>query len=265
MRYDLRGQGRSGKAETSKAHTSELYANDFMAVVSEFGLRNPILAGWSVPNMKVSQCSNAHGCLVFRSFGGRDIPIHLSIMSPITNDRMENSGQVAIDVAANISPLPISGVFYINSTSISSVSGRPIMREIMTLEADLATSAQALKLMRRTCFEAPNVSALSFYEDCFMAGIQTMQSYNSRHEGMRRKKNPEPYLVALKEGKVKVFVCYGVADQLLDGTILSKEMIETAKYVQVKAIENGSHVVFMQYPKEVAKELIGFVEGLHVD
>ncbi|KAJ3847415.1 hypothetical protein EV368DRAFT_87765 [Lentinula lateritia] len=139
-------------------------------------------------------------------------------------------GQVAIDLAANISPLPISGVFYINSTAISSLSGRPIMREIMTLEADVATSAQALTLMRKVCFGAPGVSELSIYEDCFMAGIQVMQPYNARRVAMQRTKNPTPYLSALREGKIEVFVCYGAADQMLNGTILSKETQETAKY-----------------------------------
>ncbi|KAJ4466298.1 Alpha/Beta hydrolase protein [Lentinula aciculospora] len=219
VRYDLRGHGRSGKPETAESHTSGLYADDFMAVTSEFDLQNPILAGWS--------------------FGG----------------------QVAIDLAANISPLPIAGVFYINSTSIGSVSGRPIMREIMTLEANVATSAQALTLMRKVCFGAPGVPPLSFYEDCFMAGIQVMQPYDARRVAMRRYKNPVPYLTALKEGKVKVFVCYGAADQMLDGTILSKEMQETARYVDIKAIEGGSHVVFMQYPEIVANNLIAFVQG----
>ncbi|KAJ3898882.1 Alpha/Beta hydrolase protein [Lentinula edodes] len=219
VRYDLRGHGRSGKPETVESHASELYANDFMAVASEFGLHKPVLVGWS--------------------FGG----------------------QVAIDLAANISPLPISGVFYINSTAIGSVSGRPIMREIMALEADVATSAQALTLMREVCFGAPGVPALSFYEDCFMAGIQVMQPYNARRVAMRRNKDPTLYLTALREGKIRVFVCYGAADRMLDGTILSKEMQETAKYVEIKAIDGGSHVVFMQYPEVVAKDLIVFVDS----
>ncbi|KAJ3833526.1 Alpha/Beta hydrolase protein, partial [Lentinula raphanica] len=219
VRYDLRGHGRSGKPETAESHSSKLYADDFMAVASEFDLKNPVLAGWS--------------------FGG----------------------QVAIDLAANISPLPISGVFYINSTSIKSVSGRPIMRDIMSLEANVATSAQALTLMRKVCFGAPSVPPLSFYEDCFMAGIQVMQPYNARQVAMRRNKNPVPYLEALREGKLRVFVCYGEADQMLDGTVLSKEMQEMARYVDVKAIEGGSHVVFMQFPKTVADLLIAYVQG----
>ncbi|KAJ3976775.1 Alpha/Beta hydrolase protein [Lentinula raphanica] len=202
VRYDLRGHGRSGKPETAESHSSKLYADDFMAVASEFGLKTPVLAGWS--------------------FGG----------------------QVAIDLAANISPLPISGVFYINSTSIKSVS---------------ATSAQALTLMRKVCFGAPSVPPLSFYEDCFMAGIQVMQPYDARQVALRRNKNPVPYLEALREGKIGVFVCYGEADQMLDGTVLRKEMQETAKYVDIEAIEGGSHVVFMQFPKTVAGLLIAYI------
>ncbi|KAF8828361.1 hypothetical protein HHX47_DHR4001046 [Lentinula edodes] len=192
VRYDLRGHGRSGKPETVESHASELYANDFMAVASEFGLHKPVLVG---------------------------------------------------------------------CTAIGSVSGRPIMREIMALEADVATSAQALTLMREVCFGAPGVPALSFYEDCFMAGIQVMQPYNARRVAMRRNKDPTLYLTALREGKIRVFVCYGAADRMLDGTILSKEMQETAKYVEIKAIDGGSHVVFMQYPEVVAKDLIVFVDS----
>jgi len=35
IRYDLRGQGRSGHPETAEGHVSKLYADDFAAVVTK--------------------------------------------------------------------------------------------------------------------------------------------------------------------------------------------------------------------------------------
>ncbi|KAJ3519765.1 hypothetical protein NMY22_g13055 [Coprinellus aureogranulatus] len=46
--YDLRGHGRSGKPDTVEGYSSELYAQDFNAVVQAFNVTSPILVGWSL-------------------------------------------------------------------------------------------------------------------------------------------------------------------------------------------------------------------------
>ncbi|TEB19335.1 alpha/beta-hydrolase [Coprinellus micaceus] len=46
--YDLRGHGRSGKPDTLSGYSSELYAQDFAAVLKTFGIKSPILVGWSL-------------------------------------------------------------------------------------------------------------------------------------------------------------------------------------------------------------------------
>ncbi|KAF8465887.1 Alpha/Beta hydrolase protein [Gautieria morchelliformis] len=169
-------------------------------------------------------------------------------------------GTVAMDLAANITPNPISGVFYINSTSLQRRSGTPLMAVIMSLEADIATSALALQRMRQACFDAPHTEQPSFYDKCFYAGMQAFQPYAARRVGLGRSTDPEPYIRLLKEGKVEVFVYYGKHDALLDGAVLEAEMKETTMNVEVSVVENGCHAIFWQFPKETATTLIRFAK-----
>ncbi|KAJ7352316.1 alpha/beta-hydrolase [Mycena albidolilacea] len=48
VRYDTRGHGRSGKPSTAEAYHSRLFADDFKTVVDAFGLKKPVLVGWSM-------------------------------------------------------------------------------------------------------------------------------------------------------------------------------------------------------------------------
>ncbi|KLO05438.1 alpha/beta-hydrolase [Schizopora paradoxa] len=47
VRYDLRGQGRSGVPTSAAGHASKLYADDFAAVATAFGVTKPYTAAWS--------------------------------------------------------------------------------------------------------------------------------------------------------------------------------------------------------------------------
>ncbi|EIW79525.1 alpha beta-hydrolase [Coniophora puteana RWD-64-598 SS2] len=48
VRYDVRGEGRSGKPTSSDGYASALFAADYQAVASAFGVKNPVLVGWSL-------------------------------------------------------------------------------------------------------------------------------------------------------------------------------------------------------------------------
>ncbi|KAF8987691.1 alpha beta-hydrolase [Cyathus striatus] len=45
--YDLRGHGRSGKPNTTEAYDSNLFADDFAAVIKYFNVKSPLYVGWS--------------------------------------------------------------------------------------------------------------------------------------------------------------------------------------------------------------------------
>lgn len=44
----MRGHGQSGKPDTAEGYTSELYAQDFAAVIKAFDVQKPIIVGWYV-------------------------------------------------------------------------------------------------------------------------------------------------------------------------------------------------------------------------
>ncbi|KAJ7510532.1 alpha/beta-hydrolase [Mycena galericulata] len=48
VRYDIRGHGRSGKPNTPEAYESKRFADDFKTVTDAFGLKKPVLTGWSM-------------------------------------------------------------------------------------------------------------------------------------------------------------------------------------------------------------------------
>ncbi|KAF8990565.1 alpha/beta-hydrolase [Cyathus striatus] len=47
LSYDLRGHGRSGKPNTTEAYASNLFADDFAAVIKYFKVKSPLYVGWS--------------------------------------------------------------------------------------------------------------------------------------------------------------------------------------------------------------------------
>ncbi|KDR71247.1 hypothetical protein GALMADRAFT_159486 [Galerina marginata CBS 339.88] len=52
--YDLRGHGRSGKPNTTEAYASNLFADDFAAVIKAFNVKSPLFVGWSYGGTVVS-------------------------------------------------------------------------------------------------------------------------------------------------------------------------------------------------------------------
>ncbi|KAJ7033427.1 hypothetical protein C8F04DRAFT_957693 [Mycena alexandri] len=46
VRYDVRGNGRSGRPTAAAEYASSLYAADFSAVAKEFSLDKPVFVGW---------------------------------------------------------------------------------------------------------------------------------------------------------------------------------------------------------------------------
>lgn len=48
MRYDTRGQGKSGKPSIDEAWESERFSEDFEAVCHEFDITNAFVMGWSL-------------------------------------------------------------------------------------------------------------------------------------------------------------------------------------------------------------------------
>ncbi|KAJ7650843.1 alpha/beta-hydrolase [Roridomyces roridus] len=48
VRYDTRGHGRSGTPSTPEAYESKMFADDFKTVMDAFGLKKPVLVGWSM-------------------------------------------------------------------------------------------------------------------------------------------------------------------------------------------------------------------------
>jgi len=60
--YDLRGHGRSGQPRDAKAYTEgRRWADDLAAVIAATGAHKPVLVGWSLGGVVISNYLTAHG------------------------------------------------------------------------------------------------------------------------------------------------------------------------------------------------------------
>ncbi|THH17323.1 hypothetical protein EW146_g3466 [Bondarzewia mesenterica] len=148
VRYDTRGHGRSGKPDTPDAHLSRLYADDFMAVVHAFALKNPIFVSWS------------NGGL-------------------IAADICANVGPLPISGIFYLSALP-------HAFSLITGGATPYLLSVIASCEDLLTTTAGLLRMVDGCFASPHALPPTFQLRCFYAGMQTLQSKEVRNAAARR-------------------------------------------------------------------------------
>lgn len=61
IRYDVRGQGISGQPLSNSSYQSQNFADDYKAVIDHFGVKKPILAGWSMGGVTAADVATYYG------------------------------------------------------------------------------------------------------------------------------------------------------------------------------------------------------------
>ncbi|KZT00889.1 alpha/beta-hydrolase [Laetiporus sulphureus 93-53] len=222
VRYDQRGQGRSGKPDTEEAYVSKLWADDYAAVIEAFGLKNPVHVGWS--------------------YGGTvavDVVAHLP---PGTL-----SGVVLL---AAIPHCTTSSVLAISKIIVEFGPG-------LTTTSDVALSRSTGKELVDTCFN--DAAAIPFDLITSWYGMATLTPPSVMSFLPGREHDTTKYFEEGKNG-LPLLLLYGSKDKHVHGEVLAKEVGDHFKNLKVHVVEGGSHAAFYENQEEVVTELLSFMK-----
>ncbi|KAJ7173717.1 Alpha/Beta hydrolase protein [Mycena filopes] len=229
VRYDVRGQGRSGKPTEAEGYASSLYAADFAAVVREFRLDMPVFVGWSA------------GATI-----AADICTYISPV-PIRG-AIALSGPLAVDTAADtLKPLLLrltSG--FVSPDATTALDTRIEFVDSLFTDPTAVPFAVKSAWLGSTVLMSPAVTA------ALLAGHKPQQAA----------------LVELGAKGFPAMMIYGTGDQIQDGSIGAAEARPYFTDLEVVAIEGGSHTVFYDSFEETVGHILRFclrVSGQVVD
>ncbi|KAI0320006.1 Alpha/Beta hydrolase protein [Amylostereum chailletii] len=237
VRIDMRGHGRSGMPDTPEGHLSHLYAADFKAVVDAFGLKRPVLVGWS------------------QSF----------VWSPYIPLLTMFQGVLGADICTHLGSESLSGVFYLSSLSdLSLVATAGIITDqagaILLRASNSETTSAAMADFARTAFASPSARALTYRERCFYGGMGALQPQDVRTLAYMREQDKTQLFDAMRGG-MPVFAMYGTSDGLVKGAVMHEALRrEGVAKAEVLSMEGLGHALFWERPDDTAETVIGFVE-----
>ncbi|THH17321.1 hypothetical protein EW146_g3464 [Bondarzewia mesenterica] len=176
-------------------------------------------------------------------------------------------GTIAVDICANVDPLPISGIFYLSSAlsvpRLFAGSGTSHFMSLVMACTDPVTTPAGLLGVVDATFCAPRKPAPPFQLRCMWAGMQAMQTALVRGAIFRRTQDSRKLLEKLEEG-LPVYVYYGSHDLLTVGKELEKDLAGKAKDVEVEFVEGAGHALFWEDPEETARVIIRFVKKVQM-
>ncbi|VDC05612.1 unnamed protein product [Peniophora sp. CBMAI 1063] len=223
VRYDLRGHGRSGKPETPEGYASERFAQDFAAVMEAFDLKRPVLVGWSMGSIVIT-----------------DIAAHLP---PTT-----------LSGAICISSLPYlagdAGRRIMSPTILEIASGS-------LQNADVGLFAKTKIRFLDSLFSHPD--QISHELKCLWLGASLACTPADMTLGFSRTQDPEPMYKMAREGTLPLLVLQGRLDGHLDAEKLVAEIKPLWKDAEVVILEGIGHAVFYEDTEGVMQRIGHFV------
>ncbi|KAI5117030.1 hypothetical protein M0805_002246 [Coniferiporia weirii] len=221
VRYDMRGHGRSAKPDTIEGYSSKLFADDFAAIKKEFGLRRPILVGWSLGATVAADMASylPDGTLV--------AIVHLNAV-PYMGPILQRSNTPTI---AKVSP----GLYGEDSVQ-ASVKSIPDLFDAQFI--DPSTIPWELK--------------------CLWTGMASCQTPAHRTFISTRAQDPTRLLELGKNG-LPLLILNGTEDKLINSKVIVAEMQLHFKNLEVSWIEKGGdHAVFYENAGEVIDAITKF-------
>lgn len=225
IRYDTRGHGRSGKPETEEAYESRRYADDFQAVSEAFGLKNPVLAGWSL------------GATIAADLAAFQIPI---------------SGVVYI-----------SGLPYLGD--ILPIVATPLVLSFTRGISDVADAANGLQTRVDFCKSLVSPKRLPFvpFPDlCTWIGSATHLPPAISSLVLGRTQDPEPLKSAAKNG-LPLLILYGDDDLQISGPAVVEQMQPLFRDLEVVCLDGVGHTPFYEETKKSYEAISRFVKRVY--
>ncbi|KAF8990563.1 Alpha/Beta hydrolase protein [Cyathus striatus] len=232
--YDLRGHGRSGKPNTTEAYVSNLFADDFVAVIKHFNVKSPLYAGWS--------------------YGGK--------LDPSDAQEFPNNiplGTVMTDIFSFLPPQTISGIFAIAAIpAIQLLVSTPFALTINPLFGvanDVAVDIDTKNTFVEACFK--NASNIPIRTRWTWLGSSVLQLPPISTLVGQRMQDPTKLFEAGARG-FPFLAISGTADNIILNDNITEEIQPHFTNLEVYRIEGGSHALFIDNKDELIQVLIPF-------
>ncbi|KAI0739135.1 alpha/beta-hydrolase [Daedaleopsis nitida] len=227
VRYDLRCHGRSGIARAADSQHAALYASDFAAVASAFGLQRPILVAWGLGAAAVA-----------------DICAHVNPL-PI-------SGIVYI------APLPFLGPMLPHTVTTRMLG----ITQTLSTARDAGGSGRAKTefvngLLAGATGRIPDATKAAWL------GRSVAQDAEVTTAVLSRTHDPSKLLEVGREG-MPLMILVGSEDALVDGPAVVRELRRHFRNAEAHVVVGGSHALFVDKKDEFVRLLLVFVGRLAV-
>ncbi|KAG2014999.1 hypothetical protein CC2G_008312 [Coprinopsis cinerea AmutBmut pab1-1] len=209
--FDVRGHGRSGKPLSPASYEQRLFADDFKAVLDHFGLKKPIVVGWSLGGLVIA-----------------DIFAHLP--------------RETVSAVVYLNSLPWGGpaIPRVATPEILSILPQVIGA---TGDVDVATTFAARVRFIEMCFNEPAEDIpISIKWEWLGMGVTQPPAVAGMAVGRTQ---DESGLVEAGRAGLPVLIVYGTRDRLLDGLAVEGLLRENFTALEVHKIEGGSHSPFV--------------------
>ncbi|KAF9449690.1 alpha/beta-hydrolase [Macrolepiota fuliginosa MF-IS2] len=227
VRYDGRGQGRSGKPLTDAAWEPRRISEDFEAVCKEFGVKRAFVLGWSVG---------------------------ASQFVDIINYNTSNS--VAISGLINI-----SGAMYSSPTIISRMTRPETCSFILDLTQTTNVDAFQSATLRFCSLLSEHLSP-DLYRILLEGIMLVPRGVASRLTS--RVHDPEKMLKQARDGELELLLVTGGKDKLVDAEGIRGTFDESGWKLYIhKHIEGADHMPWVSTSDEFRDIVLGWIRGRH--
>ncbi|PBK82441.1 alpha/beta-hydrolase [Armillaria gallica] len=220
VRYDMRGHGRSAMPESLDDYSSEIFAEDFKAVMRAFKVKKPIYVGWSLGGIIVCDIATH---LPKNTLAGVVYLAALLFIGPIM-DRV-------------VSPLVLGLLPSLFRTDDVNLHAKTTIEFVDSLFAD------------------PKTVPFSFRTSWY--GMTLLQPPKVCKNVVSRPQDPEKLYELAREGLL-LLALSGTADEQVYGAVVVEEMRPYYKNMDVHTVEGGSHALFYDNEAEVVDSISTF-------
>ncbi|EIM83207.1 alpha/beta-hydrolase [Stereum hirsutum FP-91666 SS1] len=223
VRYDVRGHGRSGKPEASEGYTTDLYAEDFLAVMKQFNVVKPLFIGWSL-----------------------GFTIAADIMANLPSNTL--FGLVSMAGLPYMEMLPD-----VASKTTLQYAGA------MTNKENFRGAVEACMSVADLPFAKPE--EVPFDIRCAWLGTILLPSVAVRGNYFSRKQDPTKLVEAAGQG-LPLCVISGTADQVVYPKVALEELQSRFTDITLYEIEGAGHAVFYDAAEEVVDHVVSFARRI---
>ncbi|KLO15825.1 alpha/beta-hydrolase [Schizopora paradoxa] len=224
VRYDLRGQGRSGQPENAEGHVSKLYADDFAAVCDAFGVKKPYTVGWS------------YGCTVLA-----DLATYLPY------DYL--SGSIFLCGPPWL---------VLKHPEIVVTTLLPVIPHLVSEATPADEANAACWAFTNMLFSQPETVPVE--TKWLWRGMMGSAPTKSYRMALERESSTEKLYAMGKRGYPLRYII-GLEEQVFDGRVLVELVRKEFTNFSVLEIEGGGHSVFHQNTREVVDSITEFVNN----